>query len=58
MERPDPPRPTHAARTHAQDLRFISSFTRAVTEKPFLMDLLVLHRRRAAAQLAQTPQAA
>lgn len=40
--------PASTPRTPGPDLRFIDTLTRAVTERPFLMDLLELRRRRRA----------
>ncbi|MCA9657748.1 MAG: hypothetical protein KC486_05350 [Myxococcales bacterium] len=44
--------PSSTLRTPGPDLRFIDTLTRAATERPFLMDLLELARRRRADERA------
>jgi hypothetical protein len=58
MRRPSTSDQTTSPRTGTDDLKFISRFTTAVTEQPFLMDLLSLQRQRRRNAHYDAPQAA
>ncbi len=58
MRRPSTSEHSTTPRIGSDDLRFISRFTNAVTEKPFLMDLLNLRRQRKRNERYDAPQAA
>jgi len=58
MRRPSTSEHTSSPRTGTDDLKFISRFTNAVTEQPFLMDLLNLQRQRRRNAHYDAPQAA
>ena len=58
MRRPSTSEDSTSPRTGTDDLKFISRFTKAVTEQPFLMDLLNLQRQRRRNDEYNAPQAA